>query len=125
MDPHPRRRARRAAPPGLGPRSVRRWERDIEKASVEFTALHGRHPSSEELSEAIGCTVRELRQRIEEISRSDLTSLNTVVLSDDETTIERMDTLASTDERLDPEHAAQADRREGALPRGVRQAAAP
>ena len=30
------------------PRSVRRWERDIEKASVEFTALHGRHPSSEE-----------------------------------------------------------------------------
>ena len=28
-------------------------------------------------------------------------------LSDDETTIERMDTLASTDERLDPEHAAQ------------------
>jgi RNA polymerase sigma factor for flagellar operon FliA len=90
------------------PRSVRRWERDIEKASVEFTALHGRHPSSEELAEAIGCSVKELRQRIEEISRSDLTSLNTVVLSDDETTIERMDTLASTDERLDPEHAAQA-----------------
>jgi len=89
------------------PRSVRRWERDIEKASVEFTALHGRHPSSEELAESIGCSVKELRQRVEEISRSDLTSLNTVVLSDDETTIERMDTLASTDERLDPEHAAQ------------------
>ena len=89
------------------PRSVRRWERDIEKASVEFTALHGRHPSTEELAESIGCTIGELRQRIEEISRSDLTSLNTVVLSDDETTIERMDTLASTDERLDPEHAAQ------------------
>ena len=89
------------------PRSVRRWERDIEKASVEFTALHGRHPSTEELAESIGCRVAELRQRIEEISRSDLTSLNTVVLSDDETTIERMDTLASTDERLDPEHAAQ------------------
>ena len=107
------------------PRSVRRWERDIEKASVEFTALHGRHPSSEELAESIGCSVKELRQRIEEISRSDLTSLNTVVLSDDETTIERMDTLASTDERLDPEHAAQTERREGPLPRGVQQAAAP
>src|SRR5687768_18564210 len=49
------------------PRSVRRWERDIEKASVEFTALHGRHPSTEELAEAIGCSVSELRQRIEEI----------------------------------------------------------
>src|SRR5207302_10224034 len=40
------------------------------------------------------------------ISSSDLTSLNTLVLSDDETTIERMDTLASDDERLDPEHAS-------------------
>src|SRR6187200_1566971 len=27
------------------PRSVRRWERDINKAADEFTALHGRHPS--------------------------------------------------------------------------------
>jgi RNA polymerase sigma factor for flagellar operon FliA len=112
------------------PRSVRRWERDIEKASVEFTALHGRHPSSEELAESIGCSVKELRQRIEEISRSDLTSLNTVVLSDDETTIERMDTLASTDERLDPEHAAQtADAKDrfreafGKLPRREREIA--
>jgi RNA polymerase sigma factor for flagellar operon FliA len=91
------------------PRSNRRSERDIEKASLEFTALHGRHPSTEELASSIGCSVAELRQRIEEISRSDLTSLNTVVLSDDETTIERMDTLASDDERLDPEHAAQSD----------------
>jgi RNA polymerase sigma factor for flagellar operon FliA len=91
------------------PRSVRRWERDIEKASEEFTALHGRHPSRAELAEAVGCTIEQLRQRIEEISRSDLTSLNTVVLSDDETTIERMDTLASSDERLDPQHAAETE----------------
>ena len=91
------------------PRSVRRWERDIEKASVEFTALHGRHPSNEELAEAIGCSVSELRQRIEEISRSDLTSLNSVVLSDDETTIERIDTVASNDIRLDPEHVSAAE----------------
>ena len=34
-----------------------------------------------------------------------MTSLNTLVLSDDETTIERIDTLASTDVRVDPEHA--------------------
>ena len=59
------------------PRSVRRWERDIEKASVEFTALHGRHPSSEELAESIGCSVRSCASAVEEISRSDLTSLNT------------------------------------------------
>ena len=36
------------------PRSIRRWERDLEKAIEEFTALHGRHPSTEELAEAIG-----------------------------------------------------------------------
>src|SRR6187399_1357777 len=74
------------------PRSVRRWERDIEKAAEEFTALHRRHATRAELAEALGTTVEELRQRQEEIGRSDMTSLNTLVLSDDETTIERIDT---------------------------------
>src|SRR6058998_2961290 len=66
------------------PRSVRRWERDIERASESFSVLHRRRG---------------------EITRSDLTSLNTLVMSDDETTIERIDTIASTDERVDPVHA--------------------
>ncbi|MBJ7519900.1 MAG: FliA/WhiG family RNA polymerase sigma factor [Solirubrobacteraceae bacterium] len=88
------------------PRSVRRWERDIERAVEEFTALHGRHPSREELALAVGTTTEALRERQQEITRSDLTSLNTLVLSDDETTIERIDTLACQDTRLDPENAA-------------------
>ena len=88
------------------PRSVRRWERDIEKAADEFTALHRRRPTTEELAESMGTTVEELRRRRDEITASDMTSLNTLVLSDDETTIERIDTLPSTDERLDPEHTA-------------------
>jgi len=88
------------------PRSVRRWERDIEKAVEEFTALHGRRPSREELAEALACTPQELQRHRDEIAKSELTSLNAVVLSDDETEIERGDTLASGDERLDPEHAA-------------------
>jgi RNA polymerase sigma factor for flagellar operon FliA len=91
------------------PRSVRRWERDIEKAAEEFMGLHRRHPTREELAEALSTTVEELRRRQEEITRSDLTSLNTLVLSDDETTIERIDTLASRDARVDPEHAATAE----------------
>ena len=91
------------------PRSVRRWERDIEKATEEFTALHRRHPTRQELADALGCTPAELRQRQEEITRSDLTSLNTLVLSEDDTTIERLDTIASEDERLDPEHASATD----------------
>jgi RNA polymerase sigma factor for flagellar operon FliA len=88
------------------PRSVRRWERDIERVSESFTVLHGRRPTTDELAEALGVEAAELRRRRSEITRSDLTSLNTLVMSDDETTIERIDTLASTDERLDPEHTA-------------------
>jgi RNA polymerase sigma factor FliA len=90
------------------PRSVRRWERDIARATESFTALHGRRPSSEEVAEALGIDVAELRRHKDEIVRSDMTSLNTLVMSDDDTTIERMDTLASNDERLDPLHATAA-----------------
>jgi RNA polymerase sigma factor for flagellar operon FliA len=88
------------------PRSVRRWERDIERAADEFTTLHGRRPTQPELAESMGTTVAELRKRRDEITQSDLTSLNTLVLSDDETTIERIDTIASTDPSADPLHAA-------------------
>ena len=88
------------------PRSVRRWERDIERVSESFTALHGRRPTTDELADSLGVDPGEVRRRRGEITRSDLTSLNTLVMSDDETTIERLDTLASTDERLDPAHAA-------------------
>jgi RNA polymerase sigma factor for flagellar operon FliA len=88
------------------PRSVRRWERDIEKAADEFTAIHGRRPTSDELATALSVPVEELRRRRDEITQSDMTSLNTLVLSDDETTIERIDTIASKDVAVDPEHAA-------------------
>jgi RNA polymerase sigma factor for flagellar operon FliA len=88
------------------PRSVRRWERDISRASDAFTALHGRRPTAKELSDALGIKPDELRRRRNEVTRSDLTSLNTLVMGDDETTIERIDTIASTDERVDPAHAA-------------------
>jgi RNA polymerase sigma factor for flagellar operon FliA len=88
------------------PRSVRRWERDIEKAADEFTTLHNRRPTTEELAEAMGVKVDELRRRRDEIATSDLTSLNTLVVSDEESSIERVDTLASGDDRLDPEMAA-------------------
>ena len=91
------------------PRSVRRWERDIDKAADEFTALHRRRPRREELAEAMGVSVSELRRRQDEITASDMTSLNTLVLSDDETTIERMDTIASDDVRVDPEHMSAAE----------------
>ncbi len=91
------------------PRSVRRWERDMEKAADEFTTLHGRRPKTEELAVAMGVTAAELRKKRDEVTQSDVTSLNTLVMSDDETTIERLDTIASKDLRDDPMHMAATD----------------
>ncbi len=51
---------------------------------------------------------KKVREREDDIAVSDVTSLNTLVISDDETTVERIDTLADGDHRLDPEHAAAA-----------------
>jgi RNA polymerase sigma factor for flagellar operon FliA len=88
------------------PRSLRRWERDIHRAREQFTGLHGRRPTREELAESLGITTDELRRREDDIAVSDVTSLNTLVISDDETTVERIDTLADGDARTNPEHAA-------------------
>ncbi len=88
------------------PRSLRRWERDITRVRERFMTSHGRHPSTAELAEAVGTSPHELRVRQSEIAASDLTSLNTLVLSEEETSVERIDTLVSEDRGLDPEHAA-------------------
>src|SRR5512132_2450073 len=45
------------------PRSVRRWERDIEKVVESFTVLHGRRPTTDELADALGVPGDELRRR--------------------------------------------------------------
>src|ERR1700755_3040312 len=67
------------------PRSVRRWERDIDKASREFVALHGRPATTQERADTMGIAVAALRRRRDEIANSDLTSLNTLVVGDEET----------------------------------------
>ena len=88
------------------PRSLRRWERDIHRVREQFTGIHGRRPTREELADSLAITVTELRRREDDIAVSDVTSLNTLVISDDETTVERIDTLAGGDAENDPEHAA-------------------
>ena len=88
------------------PRSVRRWERDMEKAAEEFSVLHGRRPGKQELADAMGISVEDLRRRQDEIATSDLTSLNTLVLGDDNNAIERIDVIVSNDPDYDPELCA-------------------
>src|ERR1700747_2513672 len=88
------------------PRSLRRWDRDINKASEQFVGLYGRRPSKQELSESLGISTEDLVTRQDEIARSHVGSLNTVLLAEDDTTIERIDTLHSGDSDNAPAHAA-------------------
>jgi RNA polymerase sigma factor for flagellar operon FliA len=88
------------------PRSLRRWERDANQAREQFRLLHGRQPDREELADALGITVGELRIREHDLSRADIGSLNTLVLGDDDSAIETIDTLESFDADLDPEDSA-------------------
>src|SRR5947208_8165312 len=55
------------------PRSLRRWERDIARARDQFTTLHGRRPSRQELAESLAISVEELRRREDDIAVSDVT----------------------------------------------------
>src|SRR3954463_9717811 len=49
------------------PRSVRRWERDMEKAAEESPALTERRPTRQELADALGCSREELARHRGEI----------------------------------------------------------
>ena len=75
----------------------------MNRSREQFTAIYGRRPTGDELADAMGIDVAELKQRLDDIAASDLTSLNSLTLSDDDGTIERIHTLRSHDERLDPE----------------------
>ena len=87
------------------PRSVRRWERDIRETEKRFILLYGRSPKRDELANAMGVSVEELRKWQHDIQTSNLTSLQSLVFSDDETAVELIETVEGTDRRSDPEQA--------------------
>jgi RNA polymerase sigma factor for flagellar operon FliA len=91
------------------PRSLRRWERDISRSREKFIALYGRAPSHDELAASVELTPAELDRWLGDIQRSEVGSLNVLVLGEDDTTIERIDTLSSTDASADPEQRAVRD----------------
>lgn len=91
------------------PRSLRRWEREIGKAREQFISLHGRAPSRSELSASLDIGIEELDRRVGDIQRSEVGSLNVMVVGDEETTIERIDTISSSSEEFDPESRAVRD----------------
>jgi RNA polymerase sigma factor for flagellar operon FliA len=92
------------------PRSLRRDERAINNARESFMSLHERQPDREELAAQVGMTAVELTHRLDEVALAEVGSLNRIVRSDESATIERIDTLESSDRDSDP--IASAERRE-------------
>ena len=91
------------------PRSLRRFERDLRRVQTEFRSIHGRNPSDAELADALNISLDDLRNRQRDLVASDVTSLNTLVLSEEETNVERIDTIVSEDRGADPEAAAMSE----------------
>ncbi|HEV3072180.1 MAG TPA: FliA/WhiG family RNA polymerase sigma factor [Solirubrobacteraceae bacterium] len=89
------------------PRSLRRSERAINGAREQFVSAHDRQPTREELASTLGMNPAQLSQRMDEIALVEVASLNKTVRAEDATTIERIDTLQSTDEEADPDLCAE------------------
>jgi RNA polymerase sigma factor for flagellar operon FliA len=87
------------------PRPLRRWERDIAKAREQFFALHARQPTRQELADALAIDIEHLEKIRRDLQSSELTSLNTLVLDDEDRSVERIDTLESEEVGADPEQA--------------------
>ncbi len=85
------------------PRSLRRWERDLDKARETFIAATGRQPTQSELAAALEIDEQELRKRIRDLSAADLASLDSLTAGDDESTVSLIETIRSVDEETDPE----------------------
>ena len=88
------------------PRPLRRWERDVTRAREQFVVLHARQPTRHELADALGIEPDHLDRILRDIHASELTSLNTIVLDDENGSTERIETVVSDEPALDPEHAA-------------------
>jgi RNA polymerase sigma factor for flagellar operon FliA len=89
------------------PRPLRRWERDIAKAREHFVVIHRRRPSEDELADAMGIDRDHLDRLQQDLQASDLTSLNTLVLDEEDSQVERIDTILSDSAELDPERATE------------------
>lgn len=87
------------------PRPLRRWERDIGKAREHFIAIHRRRPTNDELADALAIEREQLDRLQQDLQASELTSLNSLVVDDEDGQIERIDTLLSDAAELDPERA--------------------
>jgi RNA polymerase sigma factor for flagellar operon FliA len=74
-------------------RSVRKIGRNIEHARDRFYAREGTMPTEEDLAGALHVAVADLRERLEEIQRADVASLNAPARTTDDAMLEVGDTV--------------------------------
>jgi RNA polymerase sigma factor FliA len=85
------------------PRSLRRWQRDMQKVCDNFTRTYDRAPTHEELADALGITVVGLTERFVALARTEIESLNVNVATEGDAVIERIDTIETADADTDPD----------------------
>jgi RNA polymerase sigma factor for flagellar operon FliA len=85
-------------------RSVRREGRRIERARDSFFARFGTMPTEAELAAELSTTVDDLRTSLEDIDRSDVSSLNAPARgAEDSLPLEVGETIQSPHDEFDPE----------------------
>lgn len=88
------------------PRSLRRWEREMERARDGFVREHGRQPGRAELAAAMGIAEPELQDRLRDLAATDLASLDSLTATDEDGSVALVQTIAAEDEEYDPESKA-------------------
>lgn len=88
------------------PRSLRGWERDIERARESFAITAGRQPTEAELALAMGVEEAELSARLHDLAATDLASLDSPTATEEDGTVALVQTIASLDLETDPEREA-------------------
>lgn len=88
------------------PRSLRRWERELDRTRDQFVVDTGRQPSDAELAAAMEMEPAEMRDRIRSLANADLESLDGLTASDEDGTVSLIETIRSQEERSDPESEA-------------------
>jgi len=87
-------------------RSTRRLAREIERARERWLAAHGTLPSESDLARVVKIDVSELRERLDELERASIVSLNAPARSsDDDSVLEVVDTVAAEPGEHQPEAA--------------------
>ncbi len=88
------------------PRSLRRLEREVNRAADRFTRSHGRPPTRAELGAALAISEDELTSLQDDIAHTEIGSLNALAGGDDGEPSEWLDLVISSDPACDPERTA-------------------